>query len=57
MFPSSAGASGHLWPQGVGVGRHRVRRLLRLMGLQAIYRRPGPPDRIPSTGLPVPWPR
>jgi putative transposase len=26
--------------QGVGVGRHRVRRLMRLMGLQAIYQAP-----------------
>ena len=30
----------HLWREGVGVGRHRVRRLMRLMGLQAIYQAP-----------------
>jgi len=30
----------HPWRQGVGVGRHRVRRLMRLMGLQAIYQAP-----------------
>ena len=27
----------HLWREGICVGRHRVRRLMRLMGLQAIY--------------------
>ena len=27
----------HLWREGVFVGRHRVRRLMRLMGLEAIY--------------------
>jgi len=30
----------HLWREGVVVGRHRVRRLMRLMGLQAIYQAP-----------------
>ncbi len=30
----------HLWREGVRVGRHRVRRLMRLMGLQAIYQAP-----------------
>ena len=30
----------HLWRDGIRVGRHRVRRLMRLMGLQAIYRAP-----------------
>ena len=30
----------HLWRDGVRVGRHRVRRLMRLMGLQAIYQAP-----------------
>ncbi len=29
-----------LWREGVRVGRHRVRRLMRLMGLEAIYRAP-----------------
>ena len=32
----------HLWRDGIRVGRHRVRRLMRLMGLQAIYS--GAPD-------------
>ena len=41
----------HLWRQGVWVGRHRVRRLMRLMGLQAIYQaprttRPHPEHRV-----------
>ena len=30
----------HLWRDGIRVGRHRVRRLMRLMGLQAVYRAP-----------------
>ena len=30
----------HLWREGVFVGRHRVRRLMRFMGLEAIARRP-----------------
>ena len=30
----------HLWRDGVCVGRHRVRRLMRLMGLEAIYQAP-----------------
>ena len=41
----------HLWREGVGVGRHRVRRLMRVMGLQAIYQaprttRPHPEHRV-----------
>ena len=41
----------HVWREGVGVGRHRVRRLMRLMGLQAIYQaprttRPHPEHRV-----------
>ncbi len=41
----------HLWREGVRVGRHRVRRLMRLMGLQAIYQaprttRPHPEHRV-----------
>ena len=41
----------HLWREGVRVGRHRVRRLMRLMGLQAIYQaprttRPHPQHRV-----------
>ena len=30
----------HLWRDGVRVGRHRARRLMRVMGLQAIYQAP-----------------
>ena len=30
----------HLAREGVQVGRHRVRRLMRLLGLEAIYRKP-----------------
>ena len=37
----------HLWREGVCVGRHRVRRLMRLMGLQAIY-------QVPRTSRPHP---
>ncbi len=41
----------HLWREGDRVGRHRVRRLMRLMGLQAIYQaprttRPHPEHRV-----------
>ena len=41
----------HLWRDGVRVGRHRVRRLMRLMGVQAIYQaprttRPHPEHRV-----------
>ena len=41
----------HLRREGVRVGRHRVRRLMRLMGLQAIYQaprttRPHPEHRV-----------
>ena len=41
----------HLWREGVCVGRHRVRRLMRLMGLEAIYQaprttRPHPEHRV-----------
>ena len=41
----------HLAREGLRVGRHRIRRLMRLMGLQAIYRaprtsKPHPGDRI-----------
>ena len=30
----------HLAREGVAVGRHRVRRLMRLLGIEAIYRKP-----------------
>ena len=33
---------------GLGVGRHRVRRLMRLMGLQAIYQTPRTSDPHPA---------
>ena len=41
----------HLCREGLSVGRHRVRRLMRLMGLEAIYRaprttRPHPEHRV-----------
>ena len=39
----------HLWREGVCVGRHRVRRLMRLMGLEAIYQAPRTATRTPST--------
>ncbi len=34
--------------EGIAVGRHRVRRLMRLMGLEAIYRAPGTSDPHPA---------
>ena len=39
-FYGSRQMARHLWREGVCVGRHRVRRLMRLMGLQAIYQAP-----------------
>ena len=38
----------HLRREGVRVGRHRVRRLMRLMGLQAIYQAPRTSRRHPT---------
>ena len=38
----------HLWREGVCVGRHRVRRLMRVMGLQAIYQAPRTTTRHPQ---------
>ena len=38
----------HLWRDGVRVGRHRARRLMRLMGLQAIYQAPRTTTRHPE---------
>jgi len=38
----------HLWREGVRVGRHRVRRLMRLMGLEAIYQAPRTSDPHPA---------
>ena len=37
---------------GVRAGRHRVRRLMRLMGLQAIYQAPRTSDPHPSLSTP-----
>ncbi len=50
-FYGSRQMARHLWREGVFVGRHRVRRLMRLMGLQAIYQaprttRPHPQHRV-----------
>ena len=38
----------HLWRDGVRVGRHRARRLMRVMGLQAIYQAPRTTTRHPE---------
>ena len=38
----------HLWRDGVRVGRHRVRRLMRVMGLEAIYQAPRTTTRHPQ---------
>ena len=38
----------HLWRERVRVGRHRVRRLMRVMGLQAIYQAPRTTTRHPQ---------
>ena len=38
----------HLWREGICLGRHRVRRLMRLMGLQAIYQAPRTTTRHPE---------
>ena len=38
----------HLHREGVRVGRHRVRRLMRLMGLEAIYQAPRTSRRHPA---------
>ncbi len=37
-----------LWRDGIRVGRHRVRRLMRLMGLEAIYQAPRTSDPHPA---------
>ena len=39
-FYGSRQMARHLAREGVSVGRHRVRRLMRLLGLEAIYRKP-----------------
>ena len=40
----------HLRREDVIVGRHRIRRLMRLMGMEATYRRRGRAWRARSTG-------
>ena len=47
-FYGSRQMARHLWREGVPVGRHRVRRLIRLMGLQAIYQAPRTTTRHPQ---------
>ena len=39
-FYGSRPMARHLQREGVAVGRHRVRWLMRLMGLEALYRKP-----------------
>ena len=39
-FYGSRQMARHLWRDGVRVGRHRARRLMRVIGLQAIYQAP-----------------
>ena len=39
-FYGSRQMARHLQREGVAVGRHRVRRLMRLMGVEALYRKP-----------------
>ena len=41
----------HLRREGVCIGRGRAGRLMRLMGLQAVYRAPRTAIRTPSTGF------
>ena len=41
----------HLRRQGVVAGRHRIRRLMRLMGMEAIYRRPRTSVSNPEHGV------
>ncbi|MCB1555732.1 MAG: IS3 family transposase [Alphaproteobacteria bacterium] len=38
----------HLWRQGYKVGRRRVRRLMRLLGIEAVYRRSRTSDPHPG---------
>ena len=45
----------HLAREGVAVGRHRVRRLMRLLGLEAIYRKPRTSVATRSTGCIPIW--
>ena len=47
-FYGSRQMARHLGREGVTAGRHRVRRLMRLMGLAAIYRKPRTSDPTPA---------
>ena len=47
-FYGSRQMARHLGREGFEVGRHRVRRLMRLMGLEAIYRKPRTSDPNPE---------
>ena len=47
-FYGSRQMARHLGREGETVGRHRVRRLMRLMGLEAIYRKPRTSDPHPE---------
>ncbi len=47
-FYGSRQMARHLGREGEKVGRHRVRRLMRLMGLEAIYRKPRTSDPHPE---------
>jgi putative transposase len=49
-FYGSRRMTAWLQTQGHMVNRKRVRRLMRLMGLEAIYQRPAPAARHPNTG-------
>ncbi len=47
-FYGSRQMARQLWREGIRVGRHRVRRLMRLMGLQAIYQAPRTSEPHPA---------
>ena len=48
-FFGSRQIAAYLRREGIVVGRHRVRRLMARMGLEAIYKRPEPASRIRYT--------
>ena len=49
-FDGSRQMTSHLGREGVKVGRHRVRRLMRLMGLEASHQRPAAARRTGPGG-------
>ena len=53
-LPDAVGMARHLRREGVAAGRRRVRRLMGLIGLEAIYRKPRTSDAQSSPRLPVP---